>query len=553
MQQMRKTSVRLILCFAALAFVPPRAHAGNDSLSAVFYLRQGLKQLDKHNFDEALNSFTRAADAGMSKDSVCYFYAEAYAAKGAFDTALVFNFGVKAAGNPGLALLALKQRAAIYLVLKWKKDADQILDSLSNLPRYSRRPYLPDAGFRIGADYTERRELDQVSFPFDGPLEAQYYNGPGYDGYGYARWEIPIGRRFLIKPGLEGLVTSKYYQTMTSRDSVNRALGGFVSFEHAPSGLSLDYGLRRLIDYAGEYTTQNSVSISRSKTKAGWTTVVLGGYDLETGAGFAKVNQRFWAVGHADQTTVRQKGWTFQLMASYFDAAPIRQLYDTSVMLYPDSVNVMYVNDVHSSHVIHYQNASSTDTVPRSFLGYVLNSADNVAVLDYRTYSQRQISVEPSAQYTARLPLAFRASLSCGTSLTYFTEPYSWLTTADPGGAYAFAGRPIIVFNEKDQNYYWYLQPIQQNPATFTEVFGSTPVDKQAYRTDLTVELLLNIAHPIGILGTLALRVEASKNYSTLRKLKLFSWEIFSQDAPFAIPDRSWSAGITWTYDFRAN
>jgi hypothetical protein len=176
-----------------------------------------------------------------------------------------------------------------------------------------------------------------------------------------------------------------------------------------------------------------------------------------------------------------------------------------------------------------------------------------LAVLDYRTYSQRQISVAPSAEYTARLPLAFSASLSCGTSLTYFTEPFSWLTTANPAGAYAFEGRPIIVFSEKDQNYYWYMEPIQPNPASFTEVFGSTPVNKKAYRTDLTVELLLSIAHPIGVLGTLAFRLEALKNYSTLRKLKLFAWEISGQDAPFAVPDRSWSAGITWTYDFRAN
>ena len=543
----------LILLTAAIISACAFARAASDTTSAAWYVLQGQKRTAARDFDGALFYFAKALGAGMSKDSLCYFCAEVYCAKDALDTALAFNFGVKAAGNTRLALLALKQRAAIYMVLGWKKDVDQILDSISNLPRIPQRPYIPDAGVRIGSDYTERRELDQLSFPFDGPLQPQYYDGPGFNGYGYVRWEIPIGRQLLIKPGLEGLVTSKYYQTTTSRDSVNRSLGGFVSFEHARSGLSLDYGLRRLIDYAGQYSTQNSVGLSRSKTKAGWTTVVSGGYDVETGAGLAKVNQRFWVVGQADQPATRQKGWTFQLMASYFDAAPIRQLYDTSVMLFPDSVNVMYVNDVRSSTVVHYQSASSRDTVPRSFLGYVFNSSDNTAVLDYRTYSQRQISVAPSAKYTARLPLAFSASLSCGTSLTYFTEPFSWLTTANPAGAYAFEGRPIIVFSEKDQNYYWYMEPVQPNPASFTEVFGSTPVNKKAYRTDLTVELLLSVAHPIGVLGTLAFRLEALKNYSTLRKLKLFSWEISGQDAPFAIPDRSWSAGITWTYDFRAN
>ncbi len=538
--------IALLLCAA----VP--AHAKHDTSSVAFCCTKGLQQLDNAKFDDALYYFSRAFSAGMSKDSLCFFCAEVYFLKGALDTALGFNFGIKAARNRRLAVQQLKQRALIYAALGWKKDVEKIMDSLSNMPRSPQRPYIPDAGVRIGADYTERRELDQLSFPYDGPLEPQYFDGPGYDGYGYVRWQVPIGRQFLLKPSLEGLVTSKYYQTLTSRDSVNRSFGGGISLEHGPSGFSFDYGLRRLIDYAREYTTQNTFSLSRSKTRAGWTTVVSGGYDVETGAGSAKVNQRFWIIGHADQPTAGQRGWTFQFMASYFDAAPIRQLYDTSNMVFPDSVNVMYVNDVHSSHVIHYQNAASSDTVPRSFLGYVLNSSDNMAMLDYRSYTQRQISVEPSAKYTVRLPLALSASLSCGTSLTYFSEPYSWLSTADPGGAYAYAGRPIIVLSEKDQNYYWYMQPIQPTPATFTEVFGNTPVNKKTYRTDLTIDLLLTVAHPLGSLGTLAFGLEASKNYSTLRKLKLFSWEISGQDAPFAVPDRSWSAGITWTYDFRS-
>lgn len=541
----------MVVCGAFMSS-PPCAPAADTALqdgSAAVLCKKGRTAMKRGSLDEALGYFTAASSAGMPKDSLYYFLSTICFAKGAYDTALAFNFGMKPATR-NLIADQLEQRCIIYRTLGWKKDAELVMDSLMTMHRVRQRPYVPDVGIRLGADYAERRETDQLEFPFDGPIEPQYYKGPGYNGNAEVRWQFPAGRRLLLHSGLKGTLTSKFYRTSMSQDSVNRAVSANASLEDAPSGISLNYALWRSIDFSGRYTTTNNISLSHSKIHMNWMTYLSGGYDVETGAGLARENRRFWAVGYADQTAIASRGWTFQLMASRYDAAPVKLSYDTSNMYFPDYANVMYVDDVHSSPAVHYRSAASSDTLPRNYLGYILNSDSNMAMLDFRTYAQRQISIEPSAKYTLPLPFAFTASASCGTSVTYYTEPFCWLTTADPDGALPFGGVPIIVFSEKDRNYYWYMPPVQTSMSTFTEVFGGSPVNREKYRTDLTIELSFTLKRPIWRLGTLEFCLDASKTYSTLRKLRILSWQISREDAPFAVPDRSWSAGITWIYDF---
>jgi hypothetical protein len=515
------------------------------AVSAAALCEKGLSAMKRGSLDEALGYLTAASSAGLSKDSLYYFLSSIYYAKGAYDTALAFNFGMKPPSQ-NLAIRQIEQRYVIYKALLWDKDAEALNDSLMKIPAYRLRFLIPHISVRAGADYADRRETGEPDFPYGDATQIQQYAGPGYTGNVMVQWEVPLPRRFFLKTGVSGLVDSKYFRTAMSNDSVNRSVSLFASIEHTPTGLSLDYDIRRAIDFLGDYTTLNSMSLSRSRTGAKWLSLISLGYEDELGPHYERQDQRFWIVGYADQAPVKHRGWGFSMMASYYDALPLG---------YYETVNVMYVNNVHASPVVHYADASEKDTIPTpsNVSPYYLNSESNAALINSSIFPQRQILITPSVTYCLPMPPACTTSISFGTPVTWYPDRYVWMDISNAENVAVYSANRIIVHNMEDGRYYWYENPITPTPASFTEVFSQTPLSwEEKRRVDASLDASLSVKRAVGAFGTVALEADVSKTYSTMRKEKIFGYPLSNTDAPFAIPDWSWSAGITWNYNFTA-
>jgi hypothetical protein len=531
----------IFLCGAFLC----SSGAPADTTPAAALCQKGQTAMKRGSLDEALGYFTAASSAGLPRDSLYYFLSSIYYAKGAYDTALAFNFGIKPASQH-LAIRQFEQRYAIYKALSWDNDAEALNDSLMKLRAYLLRFLIPQISARAGADYADRRETDQPFFPYGDSRETQTYAGPGFTGNVSLQWVVPFSRLFLLKAGISGLITSKYFRTAMSNDSVNRSVSFFASLTHAPSGLSLEYDIRRAIDFIGDYTTLNSISLNRAETGTKWMSLVSLGYENELGPHYERQDQRFWIVGYADQAPVKHRGWGFSLMASYYDALALG---------YYETANVMYVNNVHASPVIHYTDARAKDTIPTpsTVYPYYLNSDSNAALINSRIFPQRQFLITPSVTYSLPTPLACTTSISFGTPVTWYPDRYVWMNIDNASNVAVYSANRIVVYNIEDGRYYWYEEPITPRPGSFIEVFSQTPLSWETkQRIDASLDASLSVKHAVWTFGTVALEAGVSKNYSTLRKEKLFGYQLSHTDAPFAIPDWSWSAGFIWNYNFSA-
>lgn|GEM_PF-5326820 len=543
--------------FMLLFITAAPAHAGRDTMSVAFCCTSGLQQLDKGKFDEALYYFSRAFSAGMSKDSLCFFCAEVYFVKGALDTALGFNFGIKASRNRRLAVQQLKQRVRIYSALGWKKDADAVADSLLYFRPYGPHLVVPDVNASAGLDYTNRREKRQPSFPYQGPLADTGYKGPGYSCGLRLGWAVPAGRSFLVKAGVSGEETSKYYRSSNSADSVNVSMGLFAGLEHIPSGLALDYGITRVVDYLGEYFTQNSIGLSLSKIGKEWLAYFSGGYERELEAGEAVHSQTCWLLGYFDQSAVSGRGFSVFVRGSGYFAGPL---------VSTETFKVMYVADVTQHPVQHYYVNTQTQTPTSDTIGigpvpYLLpaiyenntvrrSASALFSIPENSMFTQNQLSIAPLVMYKQPIPFGMSASIGAGVTADYYPDPYRWASFNIKGSERDTS--PIsdtanyLAYNAADGKYYWVkdLANISGNEQYDGPVAAS---QHEKRRVDVEVSLFVSLTRPAGELGTFTLRADIAKNYSTLRSEKFLFWQVSNIDAPFSIPNWSCGASLTWS------
>jgi len=553
-------SCALLLTGANLVF------AGTDTSSVPFLCEKGVRQLAQYDYDGALDCFARAFNAGMSKDSLCYFCAEVYLYKGALDTALGFNFGIKANSNRALVLLQLKQRAIIYAALGWKKDAQAVADSLLNFRQSRLRLLIPDVNARVGLDYTRRLEKQQPSFPYLGPLADTVYEGPGYGGSLSLRWTIPADREFRIRAGATGTETSKYYRSTNSADSVNLSMGVFAGLEHVRSGLALDVGVNRVIDYLGDYSTQNSIGLSYSKTGGAWLTYLTAGYEIELEAGMRTENQKCWAIGYFDQSYLSGKGFSVLVRGSGYFADPLRTT---------ENFRVMYIDDVTQRPVQHYHVDAQTQSPTRdtiyinpvpiqqmSLPGIYMNNslvksaAELFSIGENSLYPQNQVSFAP--EVTFKQPLVFGVTAGIGASISadYYTDLFRWVTfnidktDFDTTYFYHNFGTPLyIAFNNADGRYYLVRQ--LDNIGSGEQYEGPITVSQHVKRRgDATLSAFVSLSRPVWKLGTFCLRADVAKTYSTLRRETFLWWKVSEVDAPFSIPDWSWGVSLTWNFNY---
>ena len=548
--------------FQIPSFFPSTLHAETpDSASMSYNCQKGLEKISQRSYDDALYYFGKAAASGMSKDSLCFFCAEAYFYKGVYDTALVFNFGIQAKKSRQMALRKFAQRSAIYSRLGWEKDAQAAQDSLEALPGYRSRFFIPDLSVHAGIDYADRSEREYPSFPYSGRFDEKHYSGPGYQAAPVARWSVPLSGRFLLTAGTAAMVTSMYYRSSSSADSVNVSFSGFSGIEHRPTGIGLTYSLRRVIDYRGDYSTQNSFDLSCLRKTDRMLTFLSSGYEIELEAGLRTQNRKCWMIGYFDGSFATGKGWSLLAIGSGYFAAPI---LNSLVIPY----NIMYVKNTHAAEVIHYRGAdTASGVIPRiifsphgTITAYEASSPNQITFSFEQRMPQNQIMLNPILMYSLPLPLHSRASIGCNVSMTYYPEKYSWTNVnVEEHSILQYSGMRTVAYNIDEGDYYWVKElsaDTSNNWSSFREIYSDSPVDIVTHirrRIDAAAGLSLSLRRDIWKAGSVMVGADFSYTFSTLKKLKLLDWQITDSDAPVPIPDKSWSVSLTWFYNFNAH
>lgn len=521
--------------------------------------------MKRGSIDEALGYFTAASSVGLPRDSLYYFLSSIYYAKGAYDTALAFNFGMKPSRR-GLIVRQLEQRSAIYMALGWKKEAEAINDSLTCFVQYRRGFLIPEVLGTAGFDYEKQGRKEKETFPYEGPLDMITSTGPGYGGNLRLHWAVPALRNFSVVADAGASAASMYYRPATSVDSMNLSWGGSVGIAHKKSGFTLDYSLYRVIDYDRTYSTQNSIGISRTKEGNGWLTFASAGYGIEFLGGLTKKNQTCWLTGYADQSAVTGKGFSFLVNASAYIAQPVDS---------DDDFRVMYVDDVSVKPVQHYyidlRGKMPTDVpipidpafpyfLPEAYTtNSLVESAHNVfGIPGISRYPRTYLALSPQVTFTQ--PLPFEMSLCVGAGITgdYYPEPYRWTTfnidksTIDTSYVNRTGPPYYIVHNNADGRFYWLMA--LDNIGTGEQYGGPVTISQyQKRRLDAEGSLTISLKRALWKLGTFSIGANASKNYSTLRAERFLWWQVSQVNAPFSMP--SWSYGITlaWNFTFSAN
>jgi hypothetical protein len=554
----------LIIVWGAFLCPSPCAPAGADTVSSAALCARGQSALSRGSYSEALACFTAASSAGLPKDSLCYFLSSIYTAKGAYDTALAFNFGMKPA-TTGLIVGQLLQRRAIYTALGWKKEAELISDSLMHYRQYRRVFFMPEIIANAGFDYQKQGKKEQETFPYQGPLDTIVSVGPGYGGGLSLHWAFPAGRKFSFNLDAAASAASMYYRPATSVDSMNISWGAGAGLLQKKTGLSLDLGMYRVVDYDRTYSTQNTIGISRTKRGRSWFTFFSGGYGIELLGGLAKKDQTCWLTGYFDQAAVTGKGLGLLVNASAYFAPPV---------VSDENFRVMYVEDISVKPVRHYyvdlqENVPSKTPIPIGSVPYflpltylsnsLLEPAQNLSGIGPTSnYPRTYLSLSPRISFCQPLPLGLSLCLGAGITGDYYPEVYRWATftieRSDVDTAYWNRSGPpyYLAYSNADGRYYWLLA--LDNIGTGEQYGGPVSVSRyEKRRIDAEGSLSVSLRRKAGNFGTFSIGANVSKNYSTLRMERFLWWQVSHVNAPFPMP--SWSYGLTlnWNYVFQAN
>jgi hypothetical protein len=559
----------IVLWLALLCLAPL---AASDSASVTALCKKGSLALGRGSLGDALKYFTAASSAGMSRDSFYYFLSSIYFSKGAFDTALAFNFGMKPT-MPKLAVRQLEQRSQIYAALGWKNEVDSVKDSLRRYAEYRREFLVPVILASAGVDYEKWMKREQEEFPYLGTLSDLPSVGPGGGGNLRLHWSLPVGRNLSIEADAGGSSASMYYRPATSVDSMNLSWGGSAGLSHTESGLSLTYSLYRVIDYDHAYSTQNSIGISRISKGAQWLTLVSGGYGIELLGGLTKKDQTCWLTALFDQPAAIGKGFGVLVNASAYVAPPVDSAFSSPPLDSNGNFRVMYVANISNRPVQHYYvdlrgNAPTNAPIPIGAVPYLLPTTyaanslvrsvqDLFGTSDVSRYPRTYLSLSP--QVTFSQPLAFDISLIIGAGVTgdYYPEKYRWTdfnidkNLVDTSYFIQTYGTPyFLAYNTADGRYYWVTE--LDNVGSGEQYAG--PIRQyEKLRLDAECNASLSLKRAVGKFGTFSLGASVSKNYSTLRMERFLWWQVSGVEAPFSMPAWSYGVSLNWSYIFSAN
>jgi hypothetical protein len=404
-------------------------------------------------YDSAYSRLQNAYAAGLPEDSIYYLWAEIYLARGALDTALALNIAAQRASTGPLTAALLGQRYSLYATLGWAKEAGQALDSLRMLMRPA-RDRRPQISLDSWSGLNQRNTIPRQPFPFTGdPAHQERINNPAQDITLKSLWFFPLANGTVLVPGISYNFSNGIEQTDFRVDSLNHSFGLSLDAKNLWRRFSLGLSLQRRLSIFDEYSTLATVTLSRSSLGSHWLSYSSLLYTAESARDTGLAYQCVWLMHYMARPLTPSVSFALLPVFSCFLTGDLRSTYAASVM---------YIEDPHASPVVHYTDASCTQTIP---IPSQLDMITQMTLLtEYRNASDPQsyflcapesyCSFTPSARLSFDLGKGFSIDGAIKGMAYYYLKQHEWTTFSVPYSTQVYGEGKWLAYSRSDGNYY---------------------------------------------------------------------------------------------------
>jgi hypothetical protein len=505
------------------------------------YLKQGEACLDKNNPDSAIVFFVKSYSAGLSKDSLFYFWSEALIRKGVLDSALAANFMIGRHDNK-FTILTLMQRHAIFSKLGWQQEAENIRDTIHSLKEYRKILFVPDIDIGLNMGYNIENKVSDTSGPWGKGWGNRFditENSLSIISDIKSTWRIR-NRKSTLGFGIGGMAYKKTYDLSFKNQSMDSSglIGSvFASIVGKTVMASYSLSVNRRID--------DSVFIGNG-IDVGW-------------IGSGNMMPMFW-IGGQINTTERgsfadSRLWSFASAMHFINSKAylnyqclINVVIDrTSMWNFTNNAHIVYADDATRLYPVFYTDSTYSTMIDTSYLKVITGVLRNNIIASGRDTSINIILKQPTSNmlFNPKFSLAIKTfvpvQFSLGWKLNYYWEPYEWDQIKIDAN--------YFVYSRADGKYY--IIPV--DPAfddfviTYSSngglavspsiVSGNAVVHHSMTRVDNSAVAEFSVQISSNKTGTLNLRTSFVKTWSTL-----------SYRAPIEIPAWSVSANLEWRF-----
>ncbi len=502
-------------------------------------LKRGLFFLENSKPDSAIVNFVKAYSAGLSRDSLFYFWSEALLQKNAFDSSLAANFMVKESHRGLFKIQILKQRQTIYNSLGWRKEASKLLDTIYSLPEYHRLMMIPELEVNFFAGYGKEALVSDTSQPWGTGSGSSLRQPESYISGGMdfkSIWQTKRkGRTFST--GISGSlsrITEEISLNGGPTDSaeITSSVFGSITGKSITSTCNLSVN-RRFDDSLFIGASVESGMIGSNK----WMPMLWSGASVYTTTDFNISNARSWVFFLAQQ----QYSHLFKInFHAFFNLLLSRN----TEFLHTKIISVLYADDARLQYPVFYTDQAFTTIIDTSYFRLIsgqitkdiqASSTDSI-IISKLTLPNSNLSFAPRISFslTFKVPI----QLGFGWKLNYFFKPYKWDIISNDA--------QYLIYSRSDELYYK-IPPdligitttkgtnggIAISPAVQPGQFKQTHMSMM--RIDNTISADLSIQLFDKKFGTGTIRSTVSKVWSTL-----------SGKAPIDIQSWNFSSFIEW-------
>ena len=435
----------------------------------------------------------------------------------------------------------LNQRLAIYRQLGWKREAEQLFDTVSASPEYRRSLLVPDIEMGAEAGYGAEERVADTAGPWGAGLGSSFSRkerGPFGRADIRSSWRITPGKRYL-SAGITGSISHRQYHpsgSLHAADSTDIVGSIFTSVVGSSLSSTVALSLNRRIDdslFVGTSIEGGGIGSSS------WMPMLWTGAAAYLSTKGRLNNSRFWVFASVQQTLGRCLQADYQCFANVFFERP------SSFGFVLDTSKVLFVEDARRQYPVFYTDDSFTRIIDTSAIRVITGALrndiirsgrDSVAYVGLKQpFSGMIINPRVSLILQSKLPV----QLGFSWKWHYFWDLYEWDQIA--------VRAHYLVLSRSDGAYYVIPEDLLMNELTITRgadgglaiapaaVEGSPVIHNALRRIDNTISADMSFQVYDGCFGTAALRTFISKTWSTLIK-----------KSPIEIPEWSISASVIW-------
>ncbi len=486
------------------------------------YVREGGSLLFEQP-DSALYRFMLAYRAGMSKDSLKYYWAETYRVKGVYDSALILNHAITWAGDK--REVVFNQRIKIYEALGWENKVHALRDSVGERGFSIREFPRISAGFN--GVYSRKKEKDSYDVPFIPylPLSLRdtLIQGSGYGGYLDFSWEAHGNFVFL---GSASMSKPYYNRSVVSMDSSDIGFTAGVKTQNLVPGGSVGYLFGREWYTGGGVSSTHTLSVDYLISRSNYLIYMNMSYYLGLLNDLKTDRQYVSFISYMKNRIDKEN--SFFLAASallYLDEPSVQPSWlDVNGSFYPA--------DVYQANLTPFMGDSI-------FAGYTKKFDTKTLI------PQGLMNISLTAGNEIGLPFGVGMRVQAQFSLQAYADAYKWSEMricADSIEGYKeelFSVSGWFVTRNGDE--YAFVKRVDENSSLYHVASDASYIRRSEKRTDNILTIGAALDRKLGSIGAIKFDGKLSKTWSTLK------------EAPVRIPNWEWTLGLSWKKTFDLN